>query len=357
MLLTPTEEQVLIKDTVARLLRDNTDSALQGSPAVSADIWAGLAEIGIPAWLLPERGGGMGGGNREIIQLSRQLGYALCVTPISESIFGAGYILGEVGSDAQIKHWGEGLLAGTHHIALAATDAPWGPSATFRGGEWLLAGHIRYVRWLDMADAVLLVARDGPEFRALVIARDMLPAPELRQLTDLSVIGSVCLDGVAVPSASLIDADSSVIVAAIDRTRLGYAAHLAGLCDRVFEDARDYAAERRQFKVPIASFQVIQHYLARMFVNCELVQSRVLRSGLPGFGQDEDGPGGPEACLKYVGRKALQIAQSGTQIFGGMGITDELPVGRAHRQILALKATHLPSPLRPLAGCAAGRSH
>lgn len=342
MHLEPGEEHLLIKDTVARVLRDAEDASAQGGPPLESPVWSGLAEMGIPGWLLPEGCGGMGGGGAEIIQLSRQLGQAICATPICESVMGAGHILGEAGSATQIDRWGAGLTEGTLHISLAAGAGPSGVRASYQGGQWVLKGTARHARWIDRAGAVLLIAKDGESSRCFVIDKETLPEPRTRQLADLSRMGDIGLDGFAVPPDCLIEADERIVRTALDRVRIGYAAHLSGLCDRVFDDARDYAGERRQFSVPIASFQAIRHHLARMFVSCELVQSYVLRAGLSGFGREEDGITASGDCLKYAGRKALKIAQTGVQIFGGMGITDELPVGRAHRQILSLAAAHVP---------------
>jgi len=95
----------------------------------------------------------------------------------------------------------------------------------------------------------------------------------------------------------------------------------------------DYAQQRRQFGKPIGSFQVIQHRCARLYTLLEQSRSMLLRAALVADGER---PAAVTAAKAYVCDAALKLAEDAVQFHGGMGVTDELAVGRGLRRVLLL---------------------
>jgi Acyl-CoA dehydrogenase, C-terminal domain len=123
--------------------------------------------------------------------------------------------------------------------------------------------------------------------------------------------------------------------AMLARTRLGAAAEMVGLIDRILDDAIAYARQRVQFGRPVTEFQAMQHLLAwaateRHQVIC-LFDLAVARSAR--------GPVDPalaRAVKAMAGRILHTIVQAATQATGAIGFTWEYSLNRLHRRGLAL---------------------
>src|SRR5207244_10446320 len=72
--------------------------------------------------------------------------------------------------------------------------------------------------------------------------------------------------------------DPAAVDLAFDRGALGTAAQLIGLTQRMLELTVAYAKERRQFGVPIGSFQAVKHHLADALLQVEFARPAVHRA-------------------------------------------------------------------------------
>jgi hypothetical protein len=113
------------------------------------------------------------------------------------------------------------------------------------------------------------------------------------------------------------------------------AAESVGAAERMLKDARDYAAERRQFGRTIGSNQSLRHILADMFVRCASAWSTVLYAAAA---LDDDLPEAEVTAAiakAYVARAAREVAHGALQVFGGVAFTEEHQAHRFLRRILA----------------------
>src|SRR3546814_7964478 len=99
----------------------------------------------------------------------------------------------------------------------------------------------------------------------------------------------------------------------------------------------DYVRQRHQFGKPIASFQVVQHRCARMYTWLEQSRSLLLKAALA---EEEARVRAVTAARAYIGDAALKLAEEAVQLHGGMGVTDELAIGRGLRRVLLLSRLH-----------------
>ncbi len=119
------------------------------------------------------------------------------------------------------------------------------------------------------------------------------------------------------------------------RTRLGAAAELLGVCDRLVSDALQHVRVRRQFGQPLARFQAVQHLLA--WAATEVHQLRCLfdiavltsRTAPPD-------PALAETVKALAGRVLHAVAQIATQVTGAIGFTWEYSLNRLHHRGLLL---------------------
>src|SRR5690554_2594793 len=101
-----TEEQQMLQDTAARLVRDvyTFEKRLEFSDSeagYSTDFWQQLGELGLTAIPFSEELGGFGGSGVETMLIMEQLGRGICLEPYMESVILAGGLIGQLGSDQQ----------------------------------------------------------------------------------------------------------------------------------------------------------------------------------------------------------------------------------------------------------------
>jgi alkylation response protein AidB-like acyl-CoA dehydrogenase len=105
------------------------------------------------------------------------------------------------------------------------------------------------------------------------------------------------------------------------------AAELLGLATEAFERTLDYLKERKQFGVPVASFQALQHRAAQLFCELELCRSAVLKA-LQAVDDDADNRSLLASVAKAKMAKTAKLAvNEAVQMHGGIGMTDEYDIG------------------------------
>jgi len=243
------EEQVAFRDAVRVLLDavagpDRVRAAWAGGPGWDAVLWRRLADMGVLGLLAPPGAGGLGLSELDLILVLEESGRAALPGPLVEH------------AAVAIP-----LLAGAGCDGLVAEAAAGGKTVTF-------SDRATRVGWAAEADAAVVL--DGGRARLLHRA-------------DVSVISTLaCVDGsrrdaaVAWTGGELL---AGVDVAlALDRAALGAAAQLCGLAARLVELTVAYVTERRQFGVPIGSYQAVKHHLADALLALEHARPTVYRA-------------------------------------------------------------------------------
>jgi hypothetical protein len=112
------------------------------------------------------------------------------------------------------------------------------------------------------------------------------------------------------------------------------AAESVGAAERMLEDARDYAAERRQFGRTIGSNQALRHILADMYVRRASAWSTVLYAAAALDDSLPDAQRTAAIAKAYVARAAREVAHGALQVFGGIAFTQEHQAHRFLRRII-----------------------
>jgi alkylation response protein AidB-like acyl-CoA dehydrogenase len=166
------------------------------------------------------------------------------------------------------------------------------------------------------------VAVPHPVVEAVCVTAPVLgdPAPDRSQVG----WGEVAMTGAVVDrSVDLRGPGVEADALAFDRAALGTAAQLVGLSRRMLDLTVAYVIERRQFGVPIGSFQAVKHHLADARLQLEFAAPAVYRAAWslatndPNAARDVSmAKALASDCAHLVGRKALQC-------HGGIGYTVE----------------------------------
>lgn len=314
MLLEPSEEQVLLRDTVSRFLADRADAATMGAGPMPAADWRGITDLGLLAFLLE-------GAADDATIVAEALGRALAITPLGEGVIGAGDLVARHGDAAAIERFVAPLLSGESILALA--------EGSVRTGRGSVSGRLDFVRWAPEAAAIVVLAEDMAH---VVVADADGVAMTPHRLADGTPAATVTLSDAPTTVIPLPPGAADTALAMVD---LAHAAEMVGAMALLCALTADYVATRRQFGVEIGSFQVVQHKRARMFVALEQARSLAIKAAAIG----RDDPAFVRAAWSakaYAAEAAQRLAEEAVQLHGGIGVTDELAVGRGLRRVMVL---------------------
>lgn len=121
----------------------------------------------------------------------------------------------------------------------------------------------------------------------------------------------------------------------VARTRLGAAAELLGVLDRLLVDATAYVQQRRQFGAAISTNQSLQHLLAWGAAERHQLSSLLDIAVTQAAGSSAD-PRLADLVKALAGRTLHTVTQTAIQVTGGISFTWEYPQHRHHRRGLVL---------------------
>lgn len=303
------DDQHLLVEMVDRLAADVavTTTVEATSGARHEEGWAALRDTGLLALPLPEAVGGGGAGLVEVVLVAEALGRSLNGAPYLGQGVLAPLLLHAAGASSDLLG---AVAGGALRIVPANGSELVGFARSGSGGVTPDA--------VD-ADAVLVLDGTGA-------LRAVAPGPALEGATDLTrVVRSVAADA---PTLDLGDLGGPV-----DPTRLAWveatgavvvAADALGVMAAALDNAVAYAADRRQFGVPIGSFQAVQHLLADAAVLVETSRSCVWHAAWAADALD------PAAAVEaarqakaYVAEAARTVLETSLQVLGGIAFTWE----------------------------------
>ena len=124
----------------------------------------------------------------------------------------------------------------------------------------------------------------------------------------------------------------------IDMATVAVSAEAVGALEMLLQKTVEYSKTRKQFGVPIGTFQALQHRMADMFIECQLARSIVLMAAmkLDSSASAEAKSKAVSAAKSKVGDAIRLVGQEAIQIHGGIGTTEELDVGHYFKRVTAL---------------------
>jgi alkylation response protein AidB-like acyl-CoA dehydrogenase len=302
----------------------------------SAEAWNELAELGLLGLGTPEADGGLALGPVAVMLALEGLGRGLVLEPVAAVALVAASVLAKA-PDALRAAWLPRLVAGTARVVLAHQERAARyrlervqARATRAGDGWRIDGAKGLVPIGDQADAFIVPARvEGAQEDRAGIALFLVE----RGASGVSTRGYALQDGsraaelalADVPATLLVDAGAGfdALEEAIDIGIAAQAAEAVGAMDRLFELTVDYLNTRRQFGVPIGTFQALRHRLADMKMQLELARSMSYFATLK---LGEPAPARRRAISQakvQLGQSMRFLGQQAIQLHGGIGMTDE----------------------------------
>jgi alkylation response protein AidB-like acyl-CoA dehydrogenase len=344
-----TEEQSMLRDTIASYLADNYSfdqrrAALGREPFWRPDVWSAFAdELGILGAAFPEAQGGLGGGYTENMVIMEELGKALVVEPyLGTVVIGGGFL--KHGTPAGAEEMIGQIIAGKAIFAFAYAE-PQGrynirdlkTTARKDGAGYVLNGHKAVVTGAPYATHFVVTARTGggqrdaggisvfivPKSAKGVTTRDYPTVDGFRA-------SEVYFENVALGAEARIGGEGEalpLVEKVMDEAIAATCAEACGVLRRLQEGTVEYTKQRKQFGVPISSFQVLQHRMVDMFIQLEQSISMTYMATIRLSDGDAERTKAVSAAKVQIGKACKFVGQNAVQLHGGMGVTDEMAIG------------------------------
>ncbi len=323
------EEQELIRDsfqgTLSRISDlDTVRQTAEAGASMDKSIWGELCALGMAGLLIGEDYGGAGLNLLEAAVVAEELGRRVTPVPFVASAVMAPLAIGLGGDEEQRREWLPGMADGSLRLGVAVSEAAAGAredasvTAASKGNDNVLNGRALFV--LDGAGADAYVVADGTGGLHLVRAGESgLDTVDLKTIDRTRAITELRFDNT--PAEPLRQGDG-VLQTIIDAGRVTLAADSLGAGEVMLQQAVDYAAERKQFGRPIASFQAVKHMCAEMASELQPCRALVWYGA---YTMEHD-PGGLSLAAAFakshVDEVGRFVARTATEVHGGMGFTD-----------------------------------
>lgn len=350
-----TEEQEMVRDGLSRMVREQYGwetrrAAIASDAGWRPEIWAQLAELGILGMPFSEADGGFGGGAVDAMIVMQEFGKGLVVEPFVPTVACAGGFLKHAGTPAQKEEHIGGIIDGSRVFAFAYAEprgrydyADLETSAKQDGGGYLLNGHKAVVIGAPWASHLIVTARtsgDRRDTRGVSVfvvdkATDGIVTRDYETI-DGRRASEVYFENVQVPSEALIGEEGAglpLIEQVTDEAIAAQCAEACGAMKVAHAMTVEYSRQRKQFGVPIGSFQVLQHRMVDMYTAYEQAVSLTYLATLRLGSSQVDRKRAVSAAKVGVGQAARLIGQEAVQIHGGNGVTDEYAIGHYFKRL------------------------
>ncbi|MGR3344718.1 MAG: acyl-CoA dehydrogenase family protein [Paracoccaceae bacterium] len=322
--------------------------------AYSQENWqmfAGLGWLGIP---FSEANGGFGGDAVDVMVIQEVFGQALVAEPFVPNVILCGGLIERLGTAAQKDQYLTRLIAGEVQFGFAHTEDGAGCSLSYvgcqaepDGPDFILSGKKIMVLNGHEADTYLVSARTSGDLREATGIEIFLVDTDT---PGVNVIGFQTIDGLRAanvefdhvrlsPERRLGDANRNfeAIATVNDQAILAVGAEAVGIMKFLYETSLNFVKERKQFGVPIGSFQVLQHRIVDMLIAYEECRSLLFMATLTAQEGGAAAKRSASALKVKVAEAGIQIAEQAIQLHGAMGTTDELDVGYYYKRMLMIE--------------------
>ncbi len=352
------DEQRQLKDSLERLLADTYGELSQRHgymkepKGYSAKLWKQYADLGLLAVPFAEEHGGLGQGLTETMIVAEAFGRALAIEPYLATVVLSGGALRHSGNGALLKELVPAIVEGKLTLALAHQErqarydlADTATTARSDGkGGYTLEGEKCVALAGDSADKLIVTARAQGgrtdrggiglflvDAKANGLTRRGYPTQDGMRAAD------VTLSAVKVsPEAVLAGPDKglAVLERVVDEAIAALSAEAVGAMAGLHELTVDYLKTRKQFGVPIGSFQVLQHRAVDMLTALEQARSMAYYATMMAADEDaKERRKAMSAAKVQIGRSAKHIGQDAIQLHGGIGMTMEYKAGHYFKRL------------------------
>jgi len=358
-----TEEQQMMRDAMEKFCKNELNKEYvkwmdENVDFPPEELWQKFVDMGMFRANVPVEYGGDGVG-----QLDQMISFEpVCKASMSVALavgtttgFGTRFIA-DMGSEEQKKAYLPQLAEGKLKMCMALTEPGGGTDilgalktfAEDKGDVWVINGQKMFITGAHVSDYLITICKtekDAKPSRSLSV---FLVPGNAQGITINKVQKISChhcdsvevvFEDVVIPKENLLGSRGNgwyESLSVLNPERIGVAMMGVGLIAAAYEDAFQYVQEREAFGGPIARFQILQHYLADMYINLENSRNLTYKAA---WLCDQGLPYHLEATMaKLVAADgALHATTHGAEILGGYGICNEYSMQRYLRDALQIQ--------------------
>ena len=356
-----TEEQQMVRDSIARFVQDDYDwdtrrAIVDGDEGMSRENWNTFAELGWLSIPFSEADGGFGGNIVDLSVVMEEMGKGLVVEPFFPTVVLFGGLVARAGDEAQRGAVLENLISGQTLGAFAYVErqsrfeiSDCTTTVTASDGGFTLNGEKVVVFNGEHADQLVVLARtSGEQFDRdglslfLVDANAAGVSKVAYPMMDAQRVANITFDNVQLAAHALLGAEGGamdVVDQVVREALIALAAEAVGIMGTLNAKTLEYTKTREQFGTAIGSFQALQHRMVDTMMAYEQAKSLLFKA-LCEYKIDPESADTTIHALKVlIDRNSKLIYGEAIQMHGGMGITDELDIGHYAKRLMMINAT------------------
>jgi alkylation response protein AidB-like acyl-CoA dehydrogenase len=339
------EEQQLLADSVRRFMQKDYEFEARRKIVASAEgysesVWGTFAEMGLTGIPFSPDHGGFGGGAIDLLSVMEAFGEGLVVEPFLATLMGA-QCVARAGSDAQKKAILPSVVEGKLKMAFAFSEkgarydlAHVKTTAQKSGGGWTLQGEKVVVLGAPAAGKIVVSAKTPAGLGLFLVDAKVAKLKPYRTLDEMRA-ADVMLQNAP---GELLGAEGKalpVIEAVVDFATALVCAEAVGAMKFSCDTTLEYLKTRKQFGVPIGTFQALQHRIVDMYVAYEQAKSMAFLacSQADSSTDAKERARAISAAKIKIADNARLISQEAIQLHGGMGMSEELKVSHSFRRL------------------------
>ncbi len=356
------EEQIMLKDTIARLAKEQIAPGAEARDEKGGFSWDAaeiLRENGLFGADFPEKYGGSEMGLFSLCLIIEELAKVCASTSVILLVHELGSIpLFLAGNDEQKDKYLPKLATGEHLAAFGLTESNAGSDvsgvktkAVKENDHFILNGTKTFISHADVADVLCIAAKtdtSGPAHKglSLFILEKNTPGFSIgKHENKMGIRGSstveIILEDVKIPASNVLSGEGRgfpIIMKTLDLTRIPVAAQALGIAQGAFDYAVAYTKERTQFGKPIFSFQGLQWMMSDMATQIEAARQLTYKAAsvFENVPKNLDRLSKEQirfsAMAKLIAAEtAMSVTTDAVQLLGGYGFVKEYPVERMMR--------------------------
>ncbi|MBW2169553.1 MAG: acyl-CoA dehydrogenase family protein [Deltaproteobacteria bacterium] len=357
-----TEEQIMLKDTIARLAKEQIAPGAAARDEKGEFSWDSaeiLRENGLFGADFPEKYGGSEMGLLSLCLIIEEIAKVCASTSVILLVHELGSIpIFLAGNDDQKEKYLPKLATGENLVAFGLTESNAGSDvsgvktkAVREDDNYVLNGTKTFISHADVADVICIAAKTdtsvpGHKGISMFIVEKGSPGLSIgKHENKLGIRGSstveIILEDVRIPATNILGHEGmgfSIIMKTLDLTRIPVAAQALGIAQGALDYAISYTKERTQFGKPLFSFQGLQWMMADMTTQIEAARQLTYKAASLFENVPKNLDRLSNELIRYsamaklaAADTAMKVTTDAVQLLGGYGFVKEYPVERMMR--------------------------
>jgi len=357
-----TEEQQMLKDTVARIAKEQIAPGAEKRDEEAKFAWdmvEVLRENGLFGADFPEQYGGAEMGLFSLCLIIEEIAKVCASTSVILLVHELGTTpIMIAGTEQQKAKYFPKLASGEHLVAFGLTEPNAGSDvsglktkAVRDGDDYVINGTKMFISHADVADLVCIAARTDPSIpgtkgTSIFVVEKGTPGFSIgKHENKMGIRGSstveIILEDVRVPSENILAGEGmgfAILMKTLDLTRIPVAVQAVGIAQGALDYAVQYTKERTQFGKPLFSFQGLQWMMADMATQVEAARQLTYKAAALFEKLPKNLDRLSKDIIRYsamaklfAAETAMKVTTDAVQLLGGYGYVKEYPVERMMR--------------------------